>query len=400
MTELQMGLIGLGATAVVGVLAYNKWQEYCQRKLAEALLRPEHEDLLLAERPKASSGDPEVQDEFTAVAGERREPVFADALPEEVPAEAELAPVYADDPPVSLALPGVEPAVDERDPELPELPAGLVPGTLLDPRLEFIVAMELVDPVPGTQIIYSQQEALQNLGKPVHWVAFNEHTREWERIASDSEVPVRRVRVGLQLVDRTGLVSEADVFTFAEAMHALADQLMAVADMPSSQVLEQAAEIDRFCAAVDLEIGVNLVSRAVPFSGTKIRALAEAAGMVLGEDGAFICYDDDGRAQFALQNFETTRFSRESMLNLSTHGLTFVLDVPRVAHGERVFQQMVELAKRFAETLQGTLVDDNRQPLNDVQLDHIRREFIGKPQATMASYGIPAGSAQALRLFS
>ena len=57
-------------------------------------------------------------------------------------------------------------------------------------------------------------------------------------------------------------------------------------------------------------------------------------------------------------------------------------------------------ARRFAETLQGTLVDDNRQPLNDVQLDHIRREFIGKPQATMASYGIPAGSAQALRLFS
>ena len=115
---------------------------------------------------------------------------------------------------------------------------------------------------------------------------------------------------------------------------------------------------------------------------------------------AFTRYDDDGRSQFTLQNFETTRFTRESMLNLSTHGLTFVLDVPRVAHGERVFQQMVELAKRFAETLQGTLVDDNRQPLNDVQLDHIRREFIGKPQATMASYGIPAGSAQALRLFS
>ena len=33
MTELQMGLIGLGATAVVGVFGYNKWQEYRQRKL-------------------------------------------------------------------------------------------------------------------------------------------------------------------------------------------------------------------------------------------------------------------------------------------------------------------------------------------------------------------------------
>jgi FtsZ-interacting cell division protein ZipA len=183
-------------------------------------------------------------------------------------------------------------------------------------------------------------------------------------------------------------------------MQALADELMAVADMPSSRVLDQAAEIDRFCAAVDLEIGVNLVSRASAFTGTKIRALAEAAGMVLGINGLFTRYDDAGRAQFSLQNYESTQFSADSVRTLTTHGLTFVLDVPCVDHGERVFMQMTELAKRFAETLQGALVDDNRQPLSDSQLDHIRREFIGKPQATMHSFGVPAGSAQALRLFS
>ncbi|MDP3138355.1 MAG: cell division protein ZipA C-terminal FtsZ-binding domain-containing protein, partial [Burkholderiaceae bacterium] len=76
------------------------------------------------------------------------------------------------------------------------------------------------------------------------------------------------------------------------------------------------------------------------------------------------------------------------------------LDVPRVDHGERVFMQMTELAKRFADALQGTLVDDNRQPLSESQLDHIRREFIGKPQATMLAFGLPAGSPQAQRLFS
>jgi FtsZ-interacting cell division protein ZipA len=85
---------------------------------------------------------------------------------------------------------------------------------------------------------------------------------------------------------------------------------------------------------------------------------------------------------------------------LTTHGLTFLLDVPRVDHGERVFMQMTELAKRFAETLQGTLVDDNRQPLSDAQLEHIRREFVGKPQAAMQAYDLPAGSPQAIRLFS
>ena len=393
MTELQMGLIGLGATAVIGVLAYNKWQEYRHRKLAEAVLKPQHDDVLLADAPAkaapAARNEPELRVELPVAPAERREPVLADGLP--APAAGEAAP---SEPAFRSS------AVADDDDEIPELPAGSVPGSLLDPRLEFIVAMELVDPVPASQIIHSQYEALRRVSKPVHWVTFNERNREWERIAPDSEAPVRRLRVGLQLVDRMGPVSEADLANFTGAIHALADDLLAVADMPASRLLDQAAEIDRFCAAVDLEIGVNLVSRGALFSGTKIRALAEAAGMVLGDDGAFVRYDDDGRTQFTLQNFETTRFSRESMLNLSTHGLTFVLDVPRVGHGERVFQQMVETAKRFAETLQGTLVDDNRQPLNDVQLDHIRREFIGKPQATMASYGIPAGSAQALRLFS
>ena len=398
MTELQIGLIGLGAAAVAAVFGYNKWQELRQRKIAEALLKPKHEDVLFAgSAAKAESlpserAEPVLGDPLAAPASERREPVLGDAVEIAAdPANAQAAPV----------VPSIMTSTSSSDDEeAPELPVGQVPGSLLDPRLEFIVAMELVDPAPGALIVHAQAEALQRVGKPVHWVAFNERNREWERIDPQSESLVRRLRVGLQLVDRTGPASDADVAIFTEAMHALADQLLAVAEAPDGDLLEQAAELDRFCAAVDLEIGVNLISRGVPFSGTKIRALAEAAGMVLGEDGAFIRFDDAGRPQFALQNYETTRFTTESMRNLATHGLTFVLDVPRVDHGERVFVQMVDLAKRFGETLQGTLVDDNRQPLNDLQLDHIRREFIGKPQANMAAFGLPAGCAQALRLFS
>jgi len=407
MTELQMGLIGLGTTAVVGVLAYNKWQEYRHRKLAEAVLKPQHEDVLLGEAPKAAArpaassddrNEPELRAEAPADEPQRLEPIFADPTPS-VPladvAELPAEPQNVEPLPIETA-----PAVaNELEESLVTLPAGELPAELLDPRLEFIVAMELVEPVSATQILRSQRETLTRLNKPVHWVGFNEKTREWERLAVDHDQPVRRLRIGLQLVNRMGPVSEGDLSIFANAMQALADELMAVADMPSSRVLDQAAEIDRFCAAVDLEIGVNLVSRTAAFSGTKIRALAEAAGMVLGIDGLFTRYDDAGRAQFSLQNFESTAFSADSIRTMTTHGLTFLLDVPRVDHGERVFMQMTELAKRFGETLQGALVDDNRQPLSDAQLDHIRREYIGKPQATMASFGLPAGSPQALRLF-
>jgi hypothetical protein len=418
MTELQLGLIGLGATAVVGVFGYNKWQEFRQRKLAQAVLKPHHEDVLLGESPvrdmpaaaPVERSEPEIRIEAAPVVEERIEPVFVDphpAMPADdiLPASAELEMYEAPE----IETPAPEPAPVELPPQAvaasadeisPEAPVDEVPAELLDPRLEFIVAMELVEPISAHQILHSQRATLVRLNKPVHWVGYNERSREWQRLKHDSDIDVRRLRVGLQLVNRLGPVSEGDLSIFTSAMQALADELMAVADMPPSRVLDQAAEIDRFCAAVDLEIGLNLVSRASAFSGTKIRALAEAAGMVLGVDGLFTRYDDNGRAQFSLQNYESTPFSADALRTLTTHGLTFLLDVPRVDHGERVFMQMSEIAKRFGDTLQGALVDDNRQPLSESQLDHIRREFIGKPQATMASFGLAAGSPQALRLFS
>jgi hypothetical protein len=386
MTELQMGLIGLGVALVVAVFGYNKWQEMRQRKVAEALLKPRQDDVLLGREP-AGADVPAGTAGGAAPAprpAERREPVFGE----------ENAP---EDMPVVVEEPAAPPV---RAPEGGDRPAGQVPGSLLDPRLEFIVAFELVDARPAADVVGRQQATLERLAKAVHWVGYNDATREWERIGAASDLPVRRIRAGLQLVDRAGPVSDADLATFAGAMQELAGELPAAADMPSTRLREQAAELDRFCAAVDLEIGINLVSKGTAFTGTKIRALAEAAGMVLGDAGAFVRSDDEGRVQFALHNLETTPFTADSIRSVATHGLTFVLDVPRVDHGERVFQQMAELARRFAETLQGTLVDDNRQPLSDVQIDHIRREFIGKPQATMAAYGVPAGSAQALRLFS
>lgn len=401
MTELQMGLIGLGVVAVAGVLGYNKWQESRQRKLAEAVLKPQHDDVLLAKsdavRPEVERSEPQIAAPAAAAPAERREPVLGG----EPAAEGELAervPVFVD------AIDAVSREVPVTGQEVTaasgERPVGPVPGSLLDPRLELIAAFELFDAVPAARILSLRGEDFAVVSKPVRWVGYNEGTREWEWLEAGGQLPVRRLRVGLQLVDRTGPVSEADVAAFTGAAQGLAGELPAVLDLPSTRLLDQAAELDRFSAAVDLEIGVNLVSRGVAFSGTKIRALAEAAGMTLGDDGVFTRRDDDGRPQFTLHNLESALFTPEGIRNLSTHGLTFVLDVPRVDHGERVFAQMAELAKRFAETLQGTLVDDNRQPLSDVQLDHIRREFIGKPQATMAAYGLPAGSAQALRLFS
>jgi len=440
-TELQIGLIGLGAAAVVGVLAYNKWQEYRHRRVAEQVMRSDHEDVLLKRRPEAQPVSEDDDSESAVPAPrpmptERREPVLGgepqpatDAVVESGERMAVRLPDEAV--PVEVSLPRRVTAAVAQTAELPLAPAepafearaaahgdstdevsetavqdgvpaaGDVPPQLLDPRIDFIVVMELVEPVAAEEILYSQRDALLRLNKPVNWVGFNERQREWELIPPGSDKSYRRLRIGLQLADRRGPLSEADFTVFVAAMQQLADELLAVADMqPRQSVLDQAVALDGFCAEVDLEIGVHLVSRATPFAGTKIRALAEAAGMTLTADGVFTRFDDDGRAQFRLQNFENTLFAPDTIKTLTTRGLTFLIDVPRVDHGEPVFFKMLDNARRFAESLQGQLVDDNRQPLNDAQLDNIRREFVVKPQLAMQKFGLPAGSPQALRLFS
>ncbi|WP_303784834.1 cell division protein ZipA C-terminal FtsZ-binding domain-containing protein [Azovibrio restrictus] len=432
MSELQMGLLALGGVAVLGVFVYNKWQERQHRKVAERVFQQPGEDVLL-DRPVP---EPVWQE---GGAAQRQEPVLAPigsedeewarheaeqaelarkaALAPELPAEPAAAPGPAggEPPPWDAAEPGIDRAMaPDMPPSVPELSAAPavetgsarvadlpLPANLLSPSVDAIAILEMVERVPATQVLASQREALARLRKPLRWVGFNETRGEWEAFGTDSQESYRRLRVGLQLADRQGPVSAGDFTLFAAAMQQLGDELMAVLDLPSSQqVLDQARQLDGFCAGVDMQIGVNLVSRGTPFAGTKIRALAESAGMVLGTDGVYVRHDDEGLPLFSLQNFEAAGFAPDTLKSMSTHGLVFLLDVPRVPRGQHVYTQMVELARRFGETLNGVLVDDHRKPLAEPQLQHIRQEYVIKPQAAMEARGIPAGGALALRLFN
>ncbi len=433
MTELQMGLLGLGALAVVGVLGYNKWQEARQRKQAESMLQVGHPDVLLDGDAGAGGKSADVVEETQNVSGDdmpvtppaeptmsgRLEPMLRDetALENSIatPDEAtSTGPAFRDEPPLSEFLsPDPGPAHDSRESHAatpngfvePTVAAGATPPPpdgrrLLSERIDFIAVIDVVEPVAAQRITDASGEALSRVRKPVNWIAYDEMAGEWRPISASSGGEFRHIRAGLQLVDRRGAVSEADLSLFASAMQDLADQLTGFAELPSRQLaLETAAQLDQFCASVDIQIGINVISQGQPFQGTKLRALAEAAGMAIDESRRFVRRDDDGNVLFVLLNQEASGFTAESMRGMSTTGLTFLLDVPCVAYGERVFNQMVDLARRFADVLHGALVDDNRRPLSESALEPIRRQ-IGQYQAMLASRQLPAGNPLTQRLFS
>jgi FtsZ-interacting cell division protein ZipA len=387
MTELHMGLIGLGVITVVGVLAYNKWQEARQRKQAENLLKASHPDVLFEE--EASGTAVSADGKIDPVDRSEDAAAFASPITDDTRVEPVLSSELAREEPEALNPP--EPSESEK------VAADLC---FLSPLLDFIVAIDTVEPVPAQRLINAPKEALTHVRKLVRWIGYDGEPGEWRPIFAQQGGEYRHIRVGLQLVDRRGPVSGDELAIFVKAVQELADQVSGIAEVPSLQgALDAAADLDRFCAGVDVQIAINVVSQGQAFAGTQLRALAEAAGMVIDERRRFVRHDDDGNELYTLRNQDAAGFSAETMRTLSTHSLTFLLDVPRVAHGERVFRQMTDLALRFAEVLHGSLVDDHRCPLSEAALEPISRQ-IGQYQTMLAARKLPAGSPLARRLFS
>lgn len=352
MSDLQLSLLGIGLLVIVGVVAYNWWQERGYRKMAQQRFQSQHDDVLLRTTPL---GMP------PAETGERIEPVLSGT------------------------------GVSDLDGELPPQ---------VDEEIDFVVRLELAEPASAEAV----REALSNdlaFDKPAHWFGRG-LSGEWQAVGTAGGNAEFSVVCGaLQMADRSGPVSAESLGNFAALAQEAAGKLLAVAQIPEKQpALEQAQALDEFCADVDVLVGVNVVATGQEqFQGTKLRALAEAAGLRLASDGTFQYRDDRGVALYSLTNHESAPFGADAIKQLSTHGITLLFDVPKVGNGVRGFDQMILVARQFADSLKGTMVDDNLKTLSDDGVAKIKQQ-LSAIYAKMDARGIPAGGRRALRLFS
>ena len=351
MSELQLGLLGIGVLVVVGVLIYNRLQEARLKRQAEEVFGSRHDDVLMGGKTGGTaSGRP-------PGSIERIEPTLS-AAPAE-PAEAS--------------------------------------GTL-DPRIDFIATLETDKAVGGEAISTAIVDSVPKPAKAVGWECYNRQTASWEPLAATGEYEM--LRAGLQLADRKGAANQQDLTDFSTMAQAVAEAIGARSTLAEpSAALRRAQQLDALCADVDVQIGLNLISRGGAVPGTRIRALAEAHGLVLERDGRFHRRDETGLELYTLCNMEPAAFSAEGMKELATKGLTLLFDVARVPGGIVAFDRFVEFTRVLAEALSAGIVDDNRQPLDDAGLGKIRAQLQAL-YASMEQQGIPAGSPLALRLFS
>ena len=358
MTDLQLSLAIVGGVVVAAVFVFNRMQERKLRREAERTFRGEHPDVLLDTPPVRPGAAPEPL----------REPTFS------------AAPLLDDEP--------------EPQPE-----AQVAAEHLIDPVVDYVVAMKAREPV-ARAAVESTLAGLAGPGKRTYALGRDPGGDAWYELDA-GPAHFDALQLAIQLVDRAGPIAEHELADFGVRAEAIAKALDMVAQRgPLDQALDQAARLDAFCARYDVDIGLNvLLPEGARMDGNEVAEFAGEAGLALSRAGTYELRLP-GRAAplFSMTNYEPRPFPMANPESFHTTGVTFLLDVPRCPDGLAAFDRMTALAATMAKRMRASVVDDNRAPLAPPGIAQIRAQ-IQEMYEDMAAAGIPAGGPLAIRLF-
>jgi hypothetical protein len=230
MTDLQVGLLILGAVAVFGVVIYNRIQERSVRREAQRAFGSGHADVLL---------DP---------GNARREPVLVSEPVQKRPAQSEALP---------------------------------------DERLDYIIGLRIPMGIPAASVLESWRPIEQRFARRV--LLAGSGGTGWRPVAQADFGSFSSLRAALQLVSRAGVISEAELLEFRSAVETLAARIRAQVSSPEMRgALEAARALDKLCAETDIQVAFHVIGEGLD------PAAVEAAVSEIGEGPYEVARRADG----------------------------------------------------------------------------------------------------------
>lgn len=376
MTDLQSSLFIVGGAFLVGVVSYNKWQEYKAKKSVERAFSGSHDDVLMTPGKGKSNAETLVRHEPKLFDSDAEETSAADVPHDDIEQTAEqqaLEPQFGN--PVGEPLR----AASTAHKSLP-----------VDELIDCGIPLVLEAPVRGDKALPALQ-TLRHVGnKPIHFIG-EDVNGEWEPVAHGGMY--RILMAGVQLANRSNPLNEIEYSELVTRLRQIADDLGAEPDLPDMpEVIHTARSLHQFVIEHDAQLGVNIQSNGAPWAINTLLAALVRQGFDARPEGRMVMSDGEGGLLFSLS-------TNAGAVAETTSRLTLLLDVPRVAAARDGYGAMVACARSLAARLGGRLVDDSNQPLTDIQLTEISGQ-VDSFYHEMDAAEIPAGSSRALRLFS
>ena len=403
MSNFQIGLAIAGGVVLVAVVAHSTWTSR-KNKPRQAQDLPPVEPNLEPMPPMTSSSlvdvsilPPESPPLVTPMG--MPSPSAGLEAPERQP-EA-LAPESERPTPASFTPPAqslaVKPAPwDDAPSELPTLEKPPV----LDALIDVMAPMELESPVSGDAALAVAPTSARVGSKFFAIEGLNMQSGEWMPLRLGQRYSA--FQAGMQLANRTGALNEIEYSEFVMKAQTFADALNAQVEFADMlEVVARARELDQFASSHDAQLSFTLRATRAAWSPGYVQQNASRLGFVPGVIPGRMVLPAPviGQAPIVVLSFDPQAAMAEDPAQSAVREINLSLDVPHVSRTEEPFARLCHAARELAKAMDGTITDDNGQPLADAALRAIDTD-LRTLYNTLDARDLSAGSAQARRLFS
>jgi FtsZ-interacting cell division protein ZipA len=209
-------------------------------------------------------------------------------------------------------------------------------------------------------------------------------------------------QAGVQLANRSGALNEIEYSEFVLKTQTFADTMGGACEFPD--MLEQVArarELDQFASQHDAQLSFNIVATQSAWSPGYVQQNASRLGLVAGAIPGRLVLPGahSGQPPILVLEFDSQAALAEDPSQTAIRHITLALDVPQVDPSQEPFARMVQVAHELSRVMDGSVTDDNGQPLTEAAIGAIARDLQGL-YASLHARDLAAGTPQARRLFS
>ena len=402
MSNFQIGLAIAGGVVLVAVVAHSTWTSRKNKPRQAQDLPPVEPNLEpLPPMPRTSVLDGSNSPPESAPLPAMGMPSPSPGLDPPVP-QAEPFGTDTERPtPASFAPPGqalaVKPAPwDEAPTELPTLEKPPV----LDALIDVMAPIELESPVSGDAALAVAPTTARVGSKFFAIEGLNMQSGEWMPLRLGQRYSA--FQAGMQLANRTGALNEIEYSEFVMKAQTFADALNAQVEFADMlEVVARARELDQFASSHDAQLSFTLRATRAAWSPGYVQQNASRLGFVPGVIPGRMVLPAPviGQAPIVVLSFDPQAAMAEDPAQSAVREINLSLDVPHVSRTEEPFARLCHAARELAKAMDGTITDDNGQPLADAALRAIDTD-LRTLYNTLDARDLSAGSPQARRLFS
>lgn len=371
MSNLQIGLALLGAIILVGLIAYNSW-------ISRKRFPRQAEPLVSQQELDALGAEPGAADELAQ--GAKGQGFAQEFLSAQNAFQSQGA--------------------DSSDPVLAVHGARGVRALMMDALIDVLSLIEIESPVSGEAALQAFP-ASRRVGTKIFAVeGLNAETGEWEHMQNGHRYSA--FQSGVQLANRGGPLNEIEYSEFVLKTQTFADHFNATPEFPDMmEVIARARELDQFATQHDAQLSFTLIAKDIAWSPGYVHQHAAHFGFTPGSVAGRMVIPSaiQGNPPILSLIYDSRAALADDPSLAAITQFSLLLDVTHVPRQDAPFALMCEVAQRLAQEMDGAIVDDDGQYLQEsaMQIIHNDLELLYR---SLEERDLAAGSPQARRLFS